>query len=112
MRPAFCRIARLDFVCDLGVLLEEGLGVLAALAEALAVVGEPGAGFLDDAGLEARSTSSPILEMPSPYMMSNSTCLKGGASLFLTTFTRVELPTTSSRSLMTPMRRMSRRTEA
>ena len=37
---------------------------------------------------------------------------KGGASLFLTTFTRVWLPVTSSRSLIAPMRRMSRRTEA
>jgi len=45
-------------------------------------------------------------------MISNSTCLNGGASLFLTTLTRVWLPTTSSRSLMAPMRRMSSRTEA
>src|SRR5262249_55880646 len=49
---------------------------------------------------------SPILETPSPYMMSNSTCLNGGASLFLTTLTRVWLPTTSSRSLLTPIRRV------
>ncbi len=33
---------------------EEGLGVLAALADALAVIGEPGARFLDDAGLDAQ----------------------------------------------------------
>ena len=37
---------------------------------------------------------------------------KGGAILFFTTFTRVWLPTTTSRSLIEPMRRMSRRTEA
>src|SRR5215212_9167066 len=43
----------LDPVGDLGVVAQELLGVLAALAEALAVVGEPGAGFLDDAGLHA-----------------------------------------------------------
>src|ERR1700761_5030140 len=42
--------------------------------------------------------------MPWPYMMSNSTCLSGGATLFLTTFTRVWLPTTSSRSLIAPVR--------
>ena len=36
-----------------GFALQEGLGVLAALAEALAVVGEPGAGLFDDAGLDA-----------------------------------------------------------
>ena len=43
-------------------------------------------------------------------MMSNSTSRNGGATLFLTTLTRVWLPTTSSRSLTGPMRRMSRRT--
>ena len=34
--------------------LQEGLGVLAALADALAVIGIPGAGFLDHAGLDAK----------------------------------------------------------
>src|SRR5581483_8799038 len=43
----------LDAVGDVGILLEEDLGVLAALADALAVVGEPGAGFLHHAGLDA-----------------------------------------------------------
>jgi recombination protein RecA len=62
--------------------------------------------------LTPRSTSSPVFEMPSPYMMSNSTCLNGGAILFLTTLTRVWLPTTSSRFFKAPMRRMSRRTDA
>ena len=56
-------------------------------------------------GLQARL-------MPREYMMSNSACRNGGASLFFTTLTRVVLPTTSSRSLIAPMRRMSRRTEA
>ena len=63
-------------------------------------------------GLDAEVDELASLEMPSPYMMSNSTCLNGGATLFLTTLTRVWLPTTSSRSLIAPMRRMSRRTEA
>src|SRR5215813_4494945 len=36
---------------DLGMFLEIGLGVLAALADALAVIGEPRARLLDDAGL-------------------------------------------------------------
>src|SRR5581483_612569 len=36
----------------LRVLLEIGLGILAALADALAVEGEPGAGLLDDPGLD------------------------------------------------------------
>src|ERR1700730_12385822 len=35
------------------MLAEEYLGVLASLADALAVEGEPGARFLDDAGLDA-----------------------------------------------------------
>src|SRR3546814_8157819 len=58
------------------------------------------------------SRISPIFEMPCPYMMSNSTCLNGGATLFLTTFTRVVLPTISSPFLLWPVRRMSSRTEA
>ena len=44
---------RLDLRGHVGIGLEERLGVLAALAEPLAVIGEPGAGFLDDAGLDA-----------------------------------------------------------
>ena len=44
--------------------------------------------------------------------MSNSACLKGGAILFLTIFTRVRLPTASVPSLSVSMRRMSRRTDA
>src|SRR6202011_4974379 len=43
----------LDRLGDFGMFLEVGLGVLAALADALAVVGVPGARFLDDAGLVA-----------------------------------------------------------
>ncbi len=43
----------LDRLGDLGVLAEVVLGVLAALADALAVVGVPGARLLDDAGLLA-----------------------------------------------------------
>src|ERR1700757_86831 len=43
----------LDLGGDVGVGLQERLGVLAALAEALAVIGEPRAGFLYDAGLDA-----------------------------------------------------------
>src|SRR5687767_10521556 len=44
----------LELRADLRVLLEERLRVLAALADALAVVGEPGARLLDDAGLDAK----------------------------------------------------------
>src|SRR5579871_377516 len=62
--------------------------------------------------LEPKSISSTVLEIPWPYMMSNSTCRNGGATLFFTTLTRVWLPITSSRSLMAPIRRMSRRTLA
>ena len=51
----------------------------------------------------------PSREMPLPYMMSNSACLNGGATLFLTTFTRTRLPMASVPSLRVSMRRMSRR---
>ena len=42
----------------------------------------------------------PSREMPSPYMTSNSASRNGGATLFLTTLTRVRPPTTASPSLM------------
>ena len=45
-------------------------------------------------------------------VISNSASRKGGAILFFTTFTRALLPTASSPFLTTPVRRMSRRTEA
>jgi hypothetical protein len=38
--------------------------------------------------------------------------LNGGATLFLTTFTRVSLPITSSPFLIAPVQRMSSRTDA
>src|SRR5690606_7696708 len=38
---------------DLGIVLEELARIFAALAHALAVVGEPGAGLFDDAALDA-----------------------------------------------------------
>ena len=44
-------------------------------------------------------------------MMSNSACLKGGATLFLTTLTRTRFPTASTPSLSVSIRRMSRRIE-
>src|SRR3989442_12273167 len=58
---------------------------------------------------DAMSISSPSLEMPVPYRMSNSASRNGGATLFFTTFTLVRLPITSSPCLMAPTRRMSRR---
>src|ERR1700752_4841255 len=44
---------RFDLGGDVGILLEEALGVLAALADALAVEREPGARLLHHAGLDA-----------------------------------------------------------
>src|SRR5688500_10232778 len=50
------------------------------------------------------SISSPSRLMPSPYRISVTTCLNGGASLFLTTLILVWLPMTSSPFLIAPMR--------
>ena len=56
--------------------------------------------------------SEPILEMPSSYMMSNSTSVKGGATLFLTILIFVRLPMTlPSGVLIWSLRRMSMRTD-
>ena len=48
--------------------------------------------FLDRVNILAhydQLVRSPTFEMPSPYMISNSMILNGGAILFLTTLTRV-----------------------
>ena len=42
-----------DLVGDVRIVAQEQLGILAALAEPLGIVGEPGARLLDDAGLDA-----------------------------------------------------------
>ena len=55
--------------------------------------------------------SEPSLEMPLPYMMSNSHWRNGGATLFFTTLTRVREPTTSVPSFRFSILRTSRRTE-
>ncbi len=60
----------------------------------------------------ARSSSDPSREMPSPKIMSNSAVLNGGATLFLTTLTRVRLPTMSVPFLIGSPRRTSSRMEA
>src|SRR5215216_4920830 len=56
-----------------------------------------------------RSRMQPALEMPLPNSISNSACLNGGATLFLTTFTRTRLPIASVPSLSVSIRRMSSR---
>ena len=57
----------------------------------------------------AQSITSPVLEIPLPYMISNSACLKGGATLFLTILTFVLFPNTVSPDLMLSIRLTSRR---
>ena len=68
--------------------------------------------FCTRSSFVARSRISPTLEMPSPYMMSNSASLKGGETLFFTTLARVRLPMISEPLLRASMRRTSMRTEA
>jgi len=51
---------------DLRMQLEEVARVLAALADALAAVAEPGAALLDELFSTARSSRSPSREMPCP----------------------------------------------
>ena len=43
-----------DLVGDVGIFLEELLGIFATLTDALAVIGKPGAGFLDHVRLDAK----------------------------------------------------------
>ena len=103
--------AVVDLGHQLGVLDEERLHVLPALAELLTLVGEPGARLLDEPEIDRDVEERPSRLMPLPYMMSNSACLNGDEHLFLTTLTLVRLPTTSAPSLIASMRRMSSRME-
>ena len=68
--------------------------------------------FCTRSSFTPRSSISPSLLMPSPYMISNSASRKGGATLFLTTLARVRLPIISPPDFSVSMRRTSMRTEA
>ena len=46
---------------------------------------------------------SATLQIPSPYLISNSAILNGGATLFFTTLTLVSLPSISSPFLIAPI---------
>ncbi len=94
---------RLQFVGQLRMLVQILGGVGLALTDALTAVAVPGARFFDQIlaarpcrpdfstmpAFTPRSMISPNFDTPSPYMISNSTCLNGGATLFFTTLTRV-----------------------
>src|SRR5262249_51084936 len=82
--------------CDLRGRLEERFGLLTSLAKLHGVVRKPVAIFFYELCGSARSRSSPGRDTPWPYSTSNSACRRGGASLFLTTRTRIRFPTTSS----------------
>src|SRR5690606_473995 len=60
----------------------------------------------------ATCTRSPRRSMPRPNKISTSASRKGGATLFLVTFTRTRDPTRSAPTLTSPLRRTSRRTLA
>ena len=56
--------------------------------------------FYSTVRLDARSIISPTLDIPSPYIISTSAVLNGGATLFLTTLMFVLLPRTSPPTLI------------
>jgi hypothetical protein len=80
------------------VVEQELLGVLAALADALAAEREPRAALLDDAGLDAQVDEIALLGDAGAVEDVELDLRNGGAILFFTTFTRVRLPMTSSPS--------------
>ena len=98
-----------DFPGDVRIVFQESLGVLAALADALAVVGVPGAGFFDDAGCaeidqfallrDAFAIEDVELDLRRAAPSCSSPPLRGCGCRRL------------SRSLIAPIRRISRRTE-
>ena len=91
--PALVRIIKTRKVPHLLVLLEELLGVLLPLPKPLVPLGEPRTRLLNHPVWIPMSTRLPSLEMPSPYTMSKSTILNGGATLFFTAFPLFWLPT-------------------
>src|SRR5206468_4929012 len=64
------------------VIFQELARILTALADALTLVAEPGPGFFSRFLLNAKSSRSPSLVIPSPYMMLNSNSQNRAATLF------------------------------
>ena len=85
-----------DFLSDLRMLCKVLRRILFTLTDLVALVGVPRSGLVDEALLHTQVDHLPSWKVPLPYMTWNSAWRKGGATLFLTTFTRVSLPTTSS----------------
>jgi hypothetical protein len=91
------------------------LGGIAALGNFGAVIAVPRAAFLDDFEVAAEVDDlAGFGDAFAENMISKAATRKGGASLFLTTFTFTWLPTTlpSLSFRAAPLLRMSRRTEA
>ena len=112
IRPAFWRTDFSITAAICGLSFRNALDVLAALADPLAVVGEPGAGLFDDAGLDAKVDDLAQLGDALAVHDVELDLLNGGATLFLTTLTRSCCRRSRRANLTEPMRRMSRRTEA
>ena len=95
------------------MVVQERCALLAALADALAVDSENQVpDFSTTPGLDAEVEQLALVADAVVVEDVELDLRKGGAILFLTTVTCVRLPTTSSPSLIWPMRRMSRRTDA
>ena len=107
-------LQELAFDCreDVGMLFEEISSVVTSLANPLFAVAVPGARLVDDAGLDAEVDDVAValdalaeedVELGLPERRRD---------LVLDDLDARRLPMTSSPSLIAPMRRMSRRTEA
>jgi hypothetical protein len=95
-----------------GILLQEGTRVFAPLPQARLAEAEPCARLLNDAQVERQieqvaHTRDALAEDDVELRLS-----EGGATLFLTTLTRVRTPITSLPCLILSTRRTSRRTDA
>ncbi len=71
-----------NVIADLGICKQVFLNGVSAL-NALLADGEPCAGLVDYLKLNAEVNDFTDLEIPSPYMMSNSASLNGGSALVL-----------------------------
>ena len=72
---------------------QELLCVLTALSQTFTFIGVPSTTLINDIHFCSDIYQAALyLEMPSPYMISTSACLNGGATLFFTTLIVVRLP--------------------
>src|SRR5439155_14012733 len=69
--------SHLDFFVKCLIVLQNFFGSVASLRQLRSLVIQPRSALFDDCFSRARSSSDPVVEIPSLYIMSNSASVKG-----------------------------------